>query len=66
MYFYLEEKEELENEEVDKLILNSLCSEIMDEVMNLGSAYPKDFNTSPISKSSSTTTKRASKKKKSV
>jgi hypothetical protein len=53
--FDLEEKEELENEEVDKLILNSLCSEIMDEC-----------NTSPISKSSSTTTKRASKKKKSV
>jgi hypothetical protein len=63
--FDLEEKEELENEEVDKLILNSLCSEIMDEVMNLGSAFPKDCNTTPIFKSSSTTTKRASKKKKS-
>jgi hypothetical protein len=61
--FDLEEKEELENEEVDKLILNSLCSEIMDEVMDLGSASPKDCNTTPISKSSSTSTKRASKKK---
>jgi hypothetical protein len=37
----------------------------MDEVMDLGSAFPKDCNTTPISKSSSTTTKRTSKKKKS-
>jgi hypothetical protein len=40
--FDMEEKEEIENEEVDKLILNSLCGEIMEEVMDLGSAYPKD------------------------
>jgi hypothetical protein len=53
------------NEEVHKLILNSLCSEIMDEVMDTGSAYPKDCNTTPISKSSSTTTKKVSRKKKS-
>jgi hypothetical protein len=58
-----EEKEELENAEVDKLILNSLCSEIMDEVMDLGSAYPKDCNTTPMSKASSSTKKRGSKKK---
>jgi hypothetical protein len=32
----------MENEEVDKLITNSLCCEIMDEVMNLGNAYLKD------------------------
>jgi hypothetical protein len=58
-----EEREERENEEVDKLILNALCSEIMDEVMDMGSAYPKDCNTTPISKPSSTTTKKASMKK---
>jgi hypothetical protein len=28
--------------EVDKLILNSLCSEIMDKVINLGDAYSLD------------------------
>jgi hypothetical protein len=61
--FDVEEKEEIENEEVDKLILNSLCSEIMEEVMDLGSAYPKDCNTTPISKASSTSTKRAKKRK---
>jgi molecular chaperone DnaK (HSP70) len=38
--FVKEEKEELEREEVDKLILNSLCCEIMDEVVDLGNAYP--------------------------
>jgi hypothetical protein len=38
--FDREEKEEKENEEVDKLILNPLCCEIMDEVMDLGNAYP--------------------------
>jgi hypothetical protein len=32
--FDVEEKEEMENEKVDKLILNSLCSEIMDEVID--------------------------------
>jgi hypothetical protein len=36
--FDLEEKEMAE-EEVDKLIPNSLCSEIMDEVMDVDSAY---------------------------
>jgi hypothetical protein len=54
--FDVEEKEEIENEEVDKLILNSLCSEIMDEVMDLSSAYPQDCNTTPMFKSSSTAT----------
>jgi hypothetical protein len=38
--FDKEEKEELENEEVDKLVLNSLCCEIMDEVMDLVNTYP--------------------------
>jgi hypothetical protein len=38
--FDKEEKDELANEEVDKLILNSLCCEIMDEVKDLGNAYP--------------------------
>jgi hypothetical protein len=54
----------MENEEIDKLILNLLCSEIMDEVMDLASAYPKYCNTTSISKSPSTTTKKANRKKK--
>jgi hypothetical protein len=37
--FDKEEKEEMENEEVDKIILTSLCCKIMDEVMDLGNAY---------------------------
>jgi hypothetical protein len=45
--FDLEEKELAEEEEVDKLILNSLCCELMDEVMNLDSAYPLNCKTSP-------------------
>jgi hypothetical protein len=51
----LEEKEEIENEEVDKMII--------EEVMDLGSAYPKDCNTTPIFKASSTSTTRAKKRK---
>jgi hypothetical protein len=43
--FDKEEKEELEREEVDKLILNSLCAELMDEVMDLGNAYLQNCNT---------------------
>jgi hypothetical protein len=45
--FYTEEKEQLENEEVDKLILNSLCCEIMDKVLDLGNAYPHDCKVTP-------------------
>jgi hypothetical protein len=45
--------DEEENEEVDKLILNSLCSEIMDEVMDLGTAYPKDCKSTPRQHTSS-------------
>jgi hypothetical protein len=37
-----DEKEEKEREEVDKLILSSLCNEIVEEVMDLGNAYPRD------------------------
>jgi hypothetical protein len=48
---YLEEKELAEEEEIDKLILNSLCSEIMDDVMDLDSAYPTDCKTIPKKKS---------------
>jgi hypothetical protein len=48
-----EEKEEMENEEVNKLILNSLCYEIMDEVMDLGNAYPQDCKITPNYKPSS-------------
>jgi hypothetical protein len=60
-----EEKEMLEEEVVDKLILNSICSDTMDEVMDLGSAYPMDGNTTPKTKSSSSfskVTKRSNKK----
>jgi hypothetical protein len=49
--FDQEEKELAEEEEVDKLILNSLCCEIMDEVMGLDSAYPSDCKTIPRKKS---------------
>jgi hypothetical protein len=49
--FDQEEKELAEEEEVDKLILNSLCSEIMDQVMDLDSAYPSDCKTIPRKKS---------------
>jgi hypothetical protein len=38
--FDQEDKELAEEEEVDKLILNSLCCEIMDNVMDLDSVYP--------------------------
>jgi hypothetical protein len=51
--FDKEEKEEMENEEVDKLILNSLCCEIMDEVMDLGNAYLHDCKVTPKNKPSS-------------
>jgi hypothetical protein len=61
--FYIAEKEEMENEEVDKLILNSLCSEIMDEVMDLGSSYPNGCNTTPRARSSSTPTDSTKRKK---
>jgi hypothetical protein len=59
----LEEKEEIENEEVDKLILNSLCSEFMDEVMDMSSAYPMDCKSTPMYKTSPTSTTRAKKRK---
>jgi hypothetical protein len=39
LIFDKEEKEALEEEEVDKLILNFLCCEIMDKVMDLGNDY---------------------------
>jgi hypothetical protein len=53
-----EEKEELENEEVDKIILNSLCCEIMDDVMDLGISYPQDCKNTPKHKASSSGKKR--------
>jgi hypothetical protein len=53
----------MENEEVDKLILNSLCSKIMDEVMDLGSSYPNGCNTTPRARSSSTPTDSTKRKK---
>jgi hypothetical protein len=55
--FYKDEKEELGNEEIDKLILNSLCGEIMDEVMDLGNAYPKDCKITPRQQKSSSSKK---------
>jgi hypothetical protein len=55
--FDKEEKEELDNEEVDKLILNYLCSEIMDEVMDLGNAYLKDCKITPRQQTSSSSKK---------
>jgi hypothetical protein len=63
--FDIEEKEMTEEEEVDKLILNSLYSEKMDEVMDLDSAHPSDHNTSPRNKSASPSnrSKKSNKKK---
>jgi hypothetical protein len=55
-FFYQEEKELAEEEEVDKLILNSLCCEIMDEAMDLDSAYPSDGKTIQRKKITSTIT----------
>jgi hypothetical protein len=62
--FDKEEKEMLEGEEVDKPFLNALCSDIMDELMDLGSAYPTDgkTNQSEKSPSSSSHTTKSSKK----
>jgi hypothetical protein len=48
--FDKEEKEELEREEGDKLILNSLCAELMDEVIDLGNAYLPNCNITPRQK----------------
>jgi hypothetical protein len=43
-----EEKEWLEEEELEKLFLKNICSEIMEEVMDLGSDYdvilPRGYN----------------------
>jgi hypothetical protein len=63
--FDSEEKEMAQDEEVDKLILNSLCSEIMAEVMDLDSAYNLDHKTTPRNKSASPTNsaKKSNKKK---
>jgi hypothetical protein len=49
--FDKEEKEMLEEEEIDKLILNAICSDIMDEVIDSGSANPTDGKTDPSRKS---------------
>jgi hypothetical protein len=62
--FDKEEREEMENEEIDKLILNLLCGEIMDEVMDLGIAYPMDCKNTPGQKSSSSSKNRKKSKEK--
>jgi hypothetical protein len=59
--FDKDEKEELDNEEIDKLILNSWCGEIMDEVMELGNAYLKDCKFTPRQQTSSSSKKLRSK-----
>jgi hypothetical protein len=67
--FDKEEKEMIEEEEVDKLILNSLCSDIMDEVMDSGGAYPMEGRTDQSKKSppfSSQSTKRSRKKNRNI
>jgi hypothetical protein len=61
--FDREEKEELENEEVDKLILHSLCSEILEEVMDLGSASLMGCDTTPTRIGKTQGTKENKKKK---
>jgi hypothetical protein len=47
-----EQKEMEEEEEIDKLMLHSLCSEITDEVMSLENAYPNDCGKLPSNKTS--------------
>jgi hypothetical protein len=59
--FDKDEKEELDNEEIDKLILNSWCGEIMDEVMDMGNAYPKDCKFTPRQQTPSSSKKLRSK-----
>lgn len=56
--FDKEEKEREQEEEVDKLILNSLCKEIMEEVMDMDSAYPQDCDAIPTKKLSSSSKKK--------
>jgi hypothetical protein len=63
--FDKEEKEELENEEVDKLILNSLRCDIMNEVMDLGNVYPMDCKITPNQKSSTSSRNCKNKRRKS-
>jgi hypothetical protein len=65
LVFDREEEEEMEDEEVAKLILNSICSEIMDEVMNLGNAYPLDCKITLRNKSSSSLNRRKKSRSKS-
>jgi hypothetical protein len=51
--FEKEQKEMDEEEEIDKLMLKSLWSEITDEVMSLDNTYPKDYGKIPSRKKSS-------------
>jgi hypothetical protein len=51
----------MENEEVYKLILNSMCSNIKEKVMDLGNVYPMDCKSIPRHKSSSPKNKKKSK-----
>jgi hypothetical protein len=55
--FDKEEKEELENEVVDKFIQSSLCAEIMDEVIDLGNSYLNDCKITPRQQTSSSSKK---------
>jgi hypothetical protein len=63
--FLTKKREKLEADEVDKLILNSSCSEIMDEVMDLGDAYPLDCKINPGNKSYSSPNDRKKSRSKS-
>jgi hypothetical protein len=44
----MDEQDRLEEEELDKIFLKNICSEIMDEVMDLGSdldiVHPRGLN----------------------
>jgi hypothetical protein len=65
LVFDKEEKEMLEEDVVNKLILNSVCRGIIDEVIYLCSAYRMDGNTTPKTNKSSSlskVTKRSKKK----
>lgn len=61
--FDKEEKEMAEEDEVDRFILNNLCSEIMDEVMDQDSEHIVQAHTDPRKGTTSKNKRKASKKK---
>lgn len=59
-----EEKEMEADEELDKLMLSTFCSDITDDVMDFDSAYPMDCITVSKKEPASLSSKKKGKKKK--